>query len=431
MSTIIVTDEIINVIEVAEQGPPGPQGATGPAGPSGVSDHGALSGLGDDDHPHYLNTARGDARYALVAHNHSGVYSAVGHGHGAADISDFAATVRATVLTGLGAGSNTAIAATDTILGAFAKLQNQISNFGGMAIGGAIGNSPTAGSALFVGAGGVLAQENDGLFWDATNKRLKVGVAGTNANRQMIFGQFPGEDYAAIFSGGVTPATNNYALGFAATQTILNTGPSGQISFRTENFVVASVSGSAAFTFFAKDANRVPFAVKLASSQTSAAAEVRNSSDSVIASISAGGQVAGYNGGLLSNPTFSSVNDLSSGFSLPGSGNLAFVSNGNLRIGISGYENGFNADSQFIYGWSPSGALGAYVDTGLARVGAAVIQPTAGPFGGGAIQWQEMSAPSAPGSNKVIVFAEDNGSGKTRLMAQFATGAAQQISIEP
>jgi len=30
---------------------------------SGVSDHGLLSGLGDDDHPHYFNQTRGDARY--------------------------------------------------------------------------------------------------------------------------------------------------------------------------------------------------------------------------------------------------------------------------------------------------------------------------------------------------------------------------------
>lgn len=29
----------------------------------GVTDHGALEGLGDDDHPHYLNSTRGDARY--------------------------------------------------------------------------------------------------------------------------------------------------------------------------------------------------------------------------------------------------------------------------------------------------------------------------------------------------------------------------------
>jgi hypothetical protein len=32
----------------------------------GVTDHGALTGLGDDDHPQYLNNARGDARYAPV-----------------------------------------------------------------------------------------------------------------------------------------------------------------------------------------------------------------------------------------------------------------------------------------------------------------------------------------------------------------------------
>lgn len=32
-------------------------------GPGGVSDHGALSGLGDDDHPQYHNDARGDALY--------------------------------------------------------------------------------------------------------------------------------------------------------------------------------------------------------------------------------------------------------------------------------------------------------------------------------------------------------------------------------
>lgn len=32
-----------------------------------VGDHGALSGLGDDDHPQYLNTTRGDARYVTTS----------------------------------------------------------------------------------------------------------------------------------------------------------------------------------------------------------------------------------------------------------------------------------------------------------------------------------------------------------------------------
>jgi hypothetical protein len=33
-------------------------------------DHGGLEGLGDDDHPQYLNNTRGDARYASGTHGH-------------------------------------------------------------------------------------------------------------------------------------------------------------------------------------------------------------------------------------------------------------------------------------------------------------------------------------------------------------------------
>lgn len=33
------------------------------SGGGGVTDHGALTGLADDDHTQYLNVARGDARY--------------------------------------------------------------------------------------------------------------------------------------------------------------------------------------------------------------------------------------------------------------------------------------------------------------------------------------------------------------------------------
>lgn len=41
--------------------------ATGEAaGGAGVTDHGALYGLGDDDHPQYHTNARGDARYAPI-----------------------------------------------------------------------------------------------------------------------------------------------------------------------------------------------------------------------------------------------------------------------------------------------------------------------------------------------------------------------------
>lgn len=45
---------------------PGPEGPAGPPGPPGVTDHGAVTGLSDDDHPHYLNNARGDIRYPPI-----------------------------------------------------------------------------------------------------------------------------------------------------------------------------------------------------------------------------------------------------------------------------------------------------------------------------------------------------------------------------
>jgi hypothetical protein len=49
----------------------------------------------------------------------------------------------------------------------------------------------------------------------------------------------------------------------------------------------------------------------------------------------------------------------------------------------------------------------------------------------GFVQFTEMTAPAAGASNTARLFVEDNGSGKSRLMVQFASGAAQQIAIEP
>jgi hypothetical protein len=40
-------------------------------GTGGATDHGALTGLSDDDHPQYQTDARGDARYSLLDHGHT------------------------------------------------------------------------------------------------------------------------------------------------------------------------------------------------------------------------------------------------------------------------------------------------------------------------------------------------------------------------
>lgn len=56
-------------LSYGEGSPSRQSGADSPSG--GVTDHGALTGLGDDDHAQYHNDTRGDARYSLLAHTHA------------------------------------------------------------------------------------------------------------------------------------------------------------------------------------------------------------------------------------------------------------------------------------------------------------------------------------------------------------------------
>ena len=101
--------------------------------------------------------------------------------------------------------------------------------------------------------------------------------------------------------------------------------------------------------------------------------------------------------------------------SIDGTGLATFSGNitggGGLTIAAAGYIT-----------WPSRASLDATA-TNILRV--------AGNGTGGALQLGEMTAPAAPAADSVRIYAEDNGSGKTRLMALFATGAAQQIAIEP
>ena len=97
------------------------------------------------------------------------------------------------------------------------------------------------------------------------------------------------------------------------------------------------------------------------------------------------------------------------GGSLTLGGNI--TSSGGITIAAAGY---------FI--WPARASLDAV---------AADIVRLNGSSAGGALQLTEMTAPAAPATDNVRIYAEDNGSGKTRIMARFATGAAVQIAIEP
>jgi hypothetical protein len=132
------------------------------APPVGVTDHGALTGLGDDDHTQYVlvdGTRAMTGSLALTA------------GH--IQVPEIATP--ATPASGFGrlyAKSDSKL----YFLNDGGTEYDLTATGAGMAIGGSI-TSATAGSVLFAGAAGVLAQDNSNLFWDDTNNRLGIGTA--------------------------------------------------------------------------------------------------------------------------------------------------------------------------------------------------------------------------------------------------------------
>jgi hypothetical protein len=86
--------------------------------------------------------------------------------------------------------------------------------------------------------------------------------------------------------------------------------------------------------------------------------------------------------------------------------------------------NGGGDFGQLIFGNTNAGSYGLITANYLRLRDRAA---TSGAF----IEMIEQTAPAAPAANEVRIYAEDDGAGKTRLMARFATGAAVQIAIEP
>jgi len=52
-------------------------------------------------------------------------------------------------------------------------------------------------------------------------------------------------------------------------------------------------------------------------------------------------------------------------------------------------------------------------------------------FGLRHVELREVTAPGTPGSNRVRLYAQDNGAGKTQLIAKFQSGATVVIATDP
>ena len=121
----------------------------------------------------------------------------------------------------------------------------------------------------------------------------------------------------------------------------------------------------------------------------------------------------------------------SSGLNLYNSDANALAAGSTGRVAYLEGGTGICLSSSFEIKFSSGADAASSHDSGIARSGTGVLRLTNASTGGGALQLTEMTAPAAPGANNVRIYAEDNGSGKTRIMALFPTGAAVQIAIEP
>lgn len=185
------------------------------------------------------------------------------------------------------------------------------------------------------------------------------------------------------------------ADGSPSTQNVQKvTVPNGSISGST--ITIAGAASPVSLT--ASGASEVPLTITLAAAQTANALTVKNSGGTTIFAVSAAGSIT----------------------SLPSDAVLQMagvnVLEHNSGGGWFGINSGAVASQTRIYGTT------VYLGSSLKTF---VTGST------GFITMTEGTAPSAPSANEGILYLDDSGGGKTRLMIRFNTGAAQQIAIEP
>ena len=350
------------------------RGTLGGGSGSGVTDHGALSGLSDDDHPQYAlaDGSRGDFEPTGTA---------------AAAVSAFSATLGSAALADAG-DFDAAGTAQGEVLG---HNEDPMAHF--------LGDSATRD----VGTGSTQVAAGDHSHAGLTAQSQATWEAGVGTSESVVS---PAKVAAAIAAlGGGTPGGSNGQLQYNAA------GSFGGIAG------TSWVSNQLLIT--AQAAATTPLAVRAAASHCANIQEWQNSAGTVVAQIDASGRAK--------------VKQLIG----PGAtvGGVDFTSGYTRVIGYDGKASIAVSTSTGVpvgqYGWG-FGSNYFTTDALLARVAAAIIGVRgATSSAGAALSFIEQTAPSAPATNGVYIYAEDNGSGKTRLMARFATGAAQQIAIEP
>lgn len=222
----------------------------------------------------------------------------------------------------------------------------------------------TDGNILFIGAGGLLAQDAN-LFWDDTDNQLVLG-AGTVTKPSLIFG----DDGTGLWR----PALDVIGIARAGVD-VLRIGGTGPDSDQT--------MAMGRFLFDSRTTDRGIISHRDMTSTTQFGLSMTATGGTIINSAS------GQNCGMATG------------------GSTRWYVDGTSFSWIPGIDNGVGAD------------LGTTTNR-IRRI-----------FMGEYFEMSEMTAPAAPAANKVRLYSDDSGGGKTRIMALFPTGAAQQVAIEP
>ena len=158
-------------------------GAAGGGTGGGVTDHGALTGLGDDDHPGYLTAARGDARYIPATRTLTAGAGLTGGGDLSADRT-FA----------VGAGLGITVNADDVALASSVAGAGLTYTTGVLAVG--VANTGAAGLTVEADAVRLTSSSNPGIA-------ASILASDTNGALTLHNGYFAqGAQSSAVFASG-------------------------------------------------------------------------------------------------------------------------------------------------------------------------------------------------------------------------------------
>lgn len=279
-------------------------------------------------------------------------------------------------------------------------LYNNSGKLGCVAGGGAPGGSTLQLQYNNAGAFGGMA----GTSWDDTNRSLTItGATVTTSNPVLNLSQ-TWNNAGVAFTGLTFDVTNTAS---AASSLLIDIKFSGLSKFRVDRAGNLTLAGGVVASSYFTTSNSSTYNIGPLSDTVigrNAAASLRLGNADAAAPVA---QTLGVQSVVAGTTDTAGVNWTLNGSTSTGAGVA-----GDIILQTGGTGAGATAQNAFVTALTVKGATQAVEFAKNAT-------------------FTEMTAPSAPAANGATLYCDDNGAGKTRCSILFATGAAQQIAIEP